>query len=207
MLGEIRNAGMMPAERVLRLGLGVKWEIGEAGGGGGLKAGDVMNSTSLHIVSHPLSPVCLGLELIIQDPNGLNIEDIVITATRTHAVHLTQTLAAPLLASSRIALLPKSPPSLVGSESIDRPISLHMPLPSRTKSASLVVGISARTGLVEMEDEGAKEGVGSEERRVRVRMVLAGVNEGRTRIMEEIGRLMVAVSTACMRKWRRAEER
>jgi mediator of RNA polymerase II transcription subunit 14 len=42
---------MVPSERELRLGLNVKWEIGEAGAGGGLKAGEVMDSTALRLVS------------------------------------------------------------------------------------------------------------------------------------------------------------
>jgi mediator of RNA polymerase II transcription subunit 14 len=51
LLAEIRDVGMVPSERELRLGLNVKWEIGEAGAGGGLKAGEVMDSTALRLVS------------------------------------------------------------------------------------------------------------------------------------------------------------
>lgn len=39
-------------ERVLRLGLKIKWEIDEGGVGGGWKAGDAMDITSLRLVSH-----------------------------------------------------------------------------------------------------------------------------------------------------------
>jgi mediator of RNA polymerase II transcription subunit 14 len=51
LLAEIRDVGMVPSERALRLGLNVKWEIGEAGAGGGLKVGEVMDSTALRLVS------------------------------------------------------------------------------------------------------------------------------------------------------------
>lgn len=38
-------------ERVLRLGLKVQWEIGEGGQGGGWKAGEKMDTSSLRLVS------------------------------------------------------------------------------------------------------------------------------------------------------------
>ncbi|RSH89438.1 mediator complex subunit [Saitozyma podzolica] len=176
LLAEIRDVGMVPSERELRLGLNVKWEIGEAGAGGGLKAGEVMDSTALRL-----------------DPNGLSIDDMITASTRIHAAHLTRSLAAPLLASPRIAIFPSSPPSLVESDSSARPVTLQVPLPSRTKSVSLLVGVSARAGLIEIEDEGAREGAASEERRMRVRMTMASVNEGRTRIADDVGRLMIAI--------------
>ena len=40
-----------PSERVLKLGLSVKWEAGEGGAGGGIKVGDMMDPTGLRIVS------------------------------------------------------------------------------------------------------------------------------------------------------------
>jgi mediator of RNA polymerase II transcription subunit 14 len=131
---------------------------------------------------------------VSKDPNGLSIDDMITTSTRIHAAHLTRSLAAPLLASPRIAIFPSSPPSLVESDSSARPVTLQVPLPSRTKSVSLLVGVSARAGLIEIEDEGAREGAASEERRMRVRMTMASVNEGRTRIADDVGRLMIAVS-------------
>mgnify|MGYP006876481651 CR=1 FL=1 len=39
------------SERILKLELGIRWEVGEAGAGGGLKAGDSMDSSILQIVS------------------------------------------------------------------------------------------------------------------------------------------------------------
>lgn len=43
------------SERVLRLGLKVRWEIGEAGAGGGWKAGEVMDTSSFQLVSARIS--------------------------------------------------------------------------------------------------------------------------------------------------------
>lgn len=40
----------MPSERVLKLELGFKWVVDEAGVGGGLKVGDVMDNSVLHLV-------------------------------------------------------------------------------------------------------------------------------------------------------------
>ena len=45
------ESGLAVRERVLRLDLNIKWDIGEAGTGGGLKAGDLMKASDIHIVS------------------------------------------------------------------------------------------------------------------------------------------------------------
>lgn len=52
LLADIQGDGSLPSERVLRLKLGVKWEVGECGEGGGWKFGDVLNSSELVIVSY-----------------------------------------------------------------------------------------------------------------------------------------------------------
>lgn len=48
---EITSSGRCPRERVVKLELAVRWEIGEAGVGAGLKAGDSMDSSLLRLVS------------------------------------------------------------------------------------------------------------------------------------------------------------
>lgn len=48
---EVAACGVEPVDRTVRLELGIKWEVGEAGAGGGLKAGEVMDASSLRIVS------------------------------------------------------------------------------------------------------------------------------------------------------------
>jgi hypothetical protein len=52
LLRQLPCGGAMPRERVLSLGLVIKWEVGEIGVGGGLKSGDVMNSSELVMVNH-----------------------------------------------------------------------------------------------------------------------------------------------------------
>lgn len=50
LLSDIACGGLVPSERVLRLELNVKWIVDEAGVGGGLKSGDVMDNSMLHLV-------------------------------------------------------------------------------------------------------------------------------------------------------------
>jgi hypothetical protein len=50
-LKDLFTGGNKAAERVVKLGLIVKWEIGEIGIGGGLKHGDMMDVSELIIVS------------------------------------------------------------------------------------------------------------------------------------------------------------
>ena len=47
----INSGSTEPSERALNLHLNVKWEVGEIGAGGGLKAGDAMDARVLDIVS------------------------------------------------------------------------------------------------------------------------------------------------------------
>lgn len=51
LIADIRSNNVVPSERLLRLKLGVKWEIGEIGEGGGWKIGDILPSSDLEIVS------------------------------------------------------------------------------------------------------------------------------------------------------------
>lgn len=46
----LMSGGSEPSERVVKLQLGVKWEVGEGGVGGGLKVGDAMDTSSLELV-------------------------------------------------------------------------------------------------------------------------------------------------------------
>lgn len=159
--------------------------------------------------------------LIQQNSNELSIADILTTATGNHASHLTQHHCNPLLNIPRLRIFPTDPPTLVPSlsESVTRPLSLRVPLPSGQKSTSLLVGISSLTGLVEIEDEGAMAsfegpvqgipvaglvggitgigslGKGMEDRGKRAKMASGSVNDGKTKLGDDIGRLITAVST------------
>lgn len=50
-LREVATCGAEPVDRTVRLELGIKWEVGEAGAGGGLKGGEAMDASGLKIVS------------------------------------------------------------------------------------------------------------------------------------------------------------
>lgn len=47
----VRMAGLRSSERCLRLGLKIRWEVGEAGAGKRIKVGEEMNTSSLALVS------------------------------------------------------------------------------------------------------------------------------------------------------------
>jgi len=111
-------------------------------------------------------------------------------ATTTHAAHLTRLHTSPLLASPRIALFPLNLPSIIERDSTVTPLSLQIPLPSRQKSSALVVSVSALTGLIEIEDEGA-----TESRMGRARLASAAVNDQKANLLNDLGRLITAVRT------------
>lgn len=58
LLREVASGGQRPADRTVRLEIGLQWIVGEAGVGGGLKAGQAMDTAALKIVRshHPLHP-------------------------------------------------------------------------------------------------------------------------------------------------------
>jgi mediator of RNA polymerase II transcription subunit 14 len=116
---------------------------------------------------------------------------ILTTATRTHAAHLTRLISTPLLSSARLAVLPLTPPYLDESsaDNDEVPLALRIPLPSKQRPTALVVGISALTGLINIEDEGATEA-----RTARALMACAAINDQRSRLQDDLGRLIVAVS-------------
>ena len=106
------------------------------------------------------------------------------TATRNHAAYLTRIQTAPLSGAPRIALFDLNPPTLIETNIPTRPLGLRIPLPSHR----LLVAVSSITGLIEIEDDG------SSERAERARLATAAVNEQKTRLVDEVGRLMTAVS-------------
>jgi mediator of RNA polymerase II transcription subunit 14 len=161
-----------PSERLLRLGLKVKWEIGEAGVGGGWKVGDVRDETSLRL-----------------DPTSLSIDDILTLATREHAAHLTRHYAAPLIANRT----PLIEPTLETTDS--RPLVVRVPIPAQKRDVGLKVSVSPFTGLLEFEDEGAKfaAGPGGDERGNRTKMATTTVNAASAQLGEALRRLVMAV--------------
>lgn len=85
-------------------------------------------------------------------------------------------------------------PSLQESET--RPLALHISIPSRQRRTQILVWVSPVTGLLEIEDEGARLGIGSggEERSNRARLATNGVNSGLAKLGEALKRLIIAVS-------------
>jgi mediator of RNA polymerase II transcription subunit 14 len=161
-----------PSERLLRLGLKVRWEIGEAGAGGGWKTGDVRDESSLQL-----------------DPSSLSIDDVLSLATRDHAAHLTRHYATPLIANRT----PLIEPTLETADS--RPLVVRVPIPAQKRNIGLKVSVSPFTGLLEIEDEGAKfSASGGDERGNRTRLATNGVNTGMTPLGEALRRLVMAVS-------------
>jgi mediator of RNA polymerase II transcription subunit 14 len=136
-----------------------------------------------------------------QDPSNIGIEDILVAATRIHAAHLTKAKTAALLTASRLSLFPLNPPALQSSSDLSRPpLALHIPLPSRHRASDLVINVSSKTGLVDISDTGANAKFGNLEgnetgRAGRVRLACASVNEGKTRLPDDIGRLIIAVGS------------
>nr|XP_019048596.1 hypothetical protein I302_02368 [Kwoniella bestiolae CBS 10118]OCF27526.1 hypothetical protein I302_02368 [Kwoniella bestiolae CBS 10118] len=174
-LGDVSSGGLIPNERVLRLQLGVKWEVGELGIGGGLKVGDVMDGTVLRI-----------------DSASLDMENLLMTSARAHAAHLTRVQASSLISSPKFILSLLNSPTLQESEDQNspRPLTLRIPLPSRQRISSLLIGVSAYNGYIEIEDDGS---IGNEGRANRVEMATKSINDGKTRLVDDIGRLTVAV--------------
>ncbi|KIR31808.1 hypothetical protein I352_05803 [Cryptococcus deuterogattii MMRL2647] len=156
LLSDIACGGLVPSERVLKLKLGVKWVVDEAG-----------------------------------DPDALSAEDLLHVCTRTHASHLTRSHGTSLLTSPRFLNASSVQPSL--QESTDpsaRPLTLRVPLPSRYAVSHLLIGVSPFSGLLEVEDEGAK---GNDARAERATMSMKSVNEGKTKLVDDITRLTTAI--------------
>ncbi|OCF33140.1 hypothetical protein I316_05185 [Kwoniella heveanensis BCC8398] len=175
LFGSIAAGGMRANERILRLRLMVKWEIGEIGIGGGLKVGDVMDGGLLRI-----------------DPGAISLDDILATSTRAHAAHLTRSHTSTLLSSPRFIQTLLNQPTLREAEDISStlPLTLHIPLPSHQRVTTLIVGVSSLNGLLEIEDDGS---TGNEARATQVRTAAGSVNQGKTRLVDEIGRLTIAI--------------
>ena len=113
------------------------------------------------------------------------------TATRSHASLRTRDIIAPVLTSTRFANA--IPPVAVEDDEQGRsarPTSLHVPIPTQTRS-EIRIGVSAITGLLELEDTGAKPGT---DRADRAQTIAKAFNDGRTRLVEDISRLLTAVS-------------
>jgi hypothetical protein len=124
-----------------------------------------------------------------QDPTGLSFGDMLRTATRAHAAHLTRSHATPLLASPRITLFPLKLPTITERDAEYTPLSLRIPLPSRQKASALVVSVSALTGMIEIEDQGSTDA-----RAGRARIASNSVNDNVARLLDDLGRLITAVS-------------
>ena len=174
LLREVASGSMVPNERILALSLSAQWEVGEAGAGGALKAGDRVDVSHIHL-----------------DPANLSLENLLNPVIQFHASHLLR-LQVASLNSTRIALFPLNPPSLVSlpAEPIggEGELSYRIPLPSKHKPVALRITISRYTGLLEISDD-----AGTEARALRARMATSSVNEGKSRLQDDLVRLIQAV--------------
>jgi mediator of RNA polymerase II transcription subunit 14 len=168
----ISECDNVPSERVIPLGLKVKWEIGEAGVGGGWKAGDSKDTSAINI-----------------DQAAISVEDILLPITRDHAAHLTRHHATPLI-NNRTPLIE---PELVTTDT--RPLVVRIPIPSQKRDIALKVSVSPITGILDIEDEGAKFSAssGGDERAIRTRQATHGVNTGTAQLGDALRRLVIAV--------------
>ncbi|BEI89208.1 uncharacterized protein CcaverHIS019_0205700 [Cutaneotrichosporon cavernicola] len=175
-LREVAVCGVEPVDRTVRFELGIKWEVGEAGAGGGLRAGEAMDASGLRI-----------------DPSSLSMKGIVTTATRAHAAHLSRVNTALLLTNERLILDPHNPPRMEESESSStRPVCLIVPLPSR---GQLSVSVSSISGLLEIEDSIARDNgqVMENNRTLRAKLATNSSNEQKTRLADDVYRLVSAI--------------
>lgn len=173
--------------------------MGDAGLCAGLKLGDALDSSDLQEVSS-LSSTC-RTALMGQSLAHLDIEDVLLSATRYHASLLTRQQTASIMATPPSLIAGRMPPMLVESDisTSARPLSLRIPLPSRLRDSNLIVGVSSITGLIEIEDDGARLTGGAnglDDRTLRARMTTNNVNEGKSRLLEDISRLIAAVSVS-----------
>ncbi|TXT06056.1 hypothetical protein VHUM_03529 [Vanrija humicola] len=177
-LRETAACGVRPTERAVNLEIKVQWEVGEAGAGGSLTAGDSMDTSALSI-----------------NPSNLSMKDILTTATRTHAKLLSEVTTAPLLGLQRLTLNPQNPPRIVESDSPTRPLALVVPLSEQHGNAHFTVSVSATTGLIEIEDTSTKDNgqVLENNRSLRAKLATASVNDHKTRLADDLHRLLSAV--------------
>jgi len=125
------------------------------------------------------------------------LEELLQIATQDHAVHLTRAITTPLILSPRIALFPLNPPSLRLTDELETPMSLVVPLPTRQRDASLMVSVSALTGHLVIAESRLTRDVGlaqSTERSDRTKAAVSAVNEHKSRLMDEVAKLISAVS-------------
>lgn len=177
-LREVAACGVQPVDRVVRLEIGVKWEVGDIGIGGGLKLNDAMDASALTV-----------------NASSLSAKALLTTATRAHATHLARATMTPLLANPRLLLDPLNPPRLEESESASRPLSLIVPLPAQHGGAHFAVAVSATSGLIEIKDTNGKDRdqILESNRTLRAKLATASVNDQKTRLGEDLYRLVSAV--------------
>ncbi|KAL1409660.1 mediator complex subunit [Vanrija albida] len=177
-LRETAACGVQPTERAVNLEIRVQWEVGEAGVGGSLTAGEAMDPSILSI-----------------NPGNLSMKEILTTATRSHARHLSEATITPLLGVHRLTLNPQNPPRIVESDSPTRPLALVVPLSEQHGNAHFTVAVSATTGLIEIEDTSTKDNgqVLENNRSLRAKLATASVNDQKTRLADDLHRLLSAV--------------
>lgn len=122
----------------------------------------------------------------------MSMKGIVSMATRAHAAHLARATTTALLTNERLVLDPLNPPRMVESDSSTRPVSLIVPLPSR---GQLSIAVSSISGLLEIEDSIARDSgqVMENNRTLRAKLATSSVNEQKTRLADDVYRLVSAI--------------
>lgn len=122
------------------------------------------------------------------------MKDLLQTATRAHASFLARSTFSPLLSNPRLALDPLNLPKLIESDSTSRPVQLIIPLPPAQGDAHFTVSVSATTGLIEIEDSMKDSGQVLENKRLlQTKLATASVNDQKTRLADDLHRLLTAV--------------
>lgn len=122
------------------------------------------------------------------------MKEILGTATKAHASFIARSTFSPLLANPRLALDPLNLPKLIESESAARPVQFIIPLPPAQGEAHFTVSVSATTGLIEIEDSMKDSGQVLENKRLlQTKLATASVNDQKTRLADDLHRLITAV--------------
>ena len=117
----------------------------------------------------------------------LSFKSILEAAARSHAANLLIHHVQPIVNSSRLTIFPLNPPKFTDTNT---GLTFRVPLPSKQKDIAIVSAVSTLTGLIEITDEG-----GTETRTTRARIATTNINESKSKILDDIARLISAVRT------------
>jgi hypothetical protein len=105
----------------------------------------------------------------------------------------------PLLIDKKLAIDPSNPPHLLESDASNRPLTVVLPLPPQANDNQFMVWVSATSGLIEIEDSGAKDsGQGLDNNRTKRARMAGGVND-KELLANAVYMLLVNVSGTALR--------